>query len=275
MSEIMVFSHDYLDLIFFTTPVLWIISGLILLLSFGIGLLGMARENVFAIFAEGVIMLLAGNLQAVSRSILDSSTPKTKEDIADLHKVFRKILATYQPHAGDHTFDILQKELSCCGVVDHQDWTWERVPADLRQKGYFANPIYPSSCCPESPTSSETNYFEQHVCLSSALEEAGHARAGLQMHAVGCLPAFVDFIKEKTDFLLPFVLVSATLLILFSFLTIWYSFVLDQFLKQEAAFRDYCETYGTRQIKTKDSSEDLSSSSKNSENSIVKENSKS
>merc|ERR1712037_592254 len=59
MSEIMVFSHDYLDLIFFTTPVLWIISGLILLLSFGIGLLGMARENVFAIFAEGVMMLLA------------------------------------------------------------------------------------------------------------------------------------------------------------------------------------------------------------------------
>ena len=46
------------------------------------------------------------------------------------------------------------------------------------------------------------------MCL--ALEENGvaDARAGLQMHAVGCLPAFVDFIKEKTDFLLPFVLVS-------------------------------------------------------------------
>jgi len=43
------------------------------------------------------------------------------------------------------------------------------------------------------------------VCL--VLKE-GERRAGLKMHALGCLPAFVDFIKEKTDFLLPFVLVS-------------------------------------------------------------------
>ena len=121
-----------MDLIFFTTPVLWIVSGFILLISFGIGLLGMARENVFAIcrsrseqtseyfcellfcstisvfssflVAEGVIMLLGGILQAISRSILNSSTPKTKEDIGDLHKVFRNILATYQPQKGDHTF---------------------------------------------------------------------------------------------------------------------------------------------------------------------------
>jgi hypothetical protein len=49
-------------------------------------------------------MLLGGILQATSRSILDSSAPKTKEDIVDLHKVFRKILATYQPQKGDHTF---------------------------------------------------------------------------------------------------------------------------------------------------------------------------
>ena len=55
-------------------------------------------------------MLLGGILQAVSRSILDSSTPKTKEDISDLHKLFRMILATYQPQKGDHTFGKQQKK---------------------------------------------------------------------------------------------------------------------------------------------------------------------
>ena len=54
--------------------------------------------------AEGVILLFGGILQAVSRSILVKRTPETKEDIADLHKMFRKILATYQPRSTDHTF---------------------------------------------------------------------------------------------------------------------------------------------------------------------------
>ncbi|CAG5104373.1 Oidioi.mRNA.OKI2018_I69.chr1.g1221.t1.cds [Oikopleura dioica] len=133
-SEMIIFSHEYLDLIFFTTPILWIVSGFLLLISFGIGVLGMARENVVAIFAEGVVLLFAGVVQSVTRNILIKSAPETKEDIADLHKIFRKIMATYEPHSKIHTFDILQNELSCCGVVDHQDWTWERVPAELRQK---------------------------------------------------------------------------------------------------------------------------------------------
>ncbi|KAJ8681579.1 hypothetical protein QAD02_017371 [Eretmocerus hayati] len=159
---------NFVDIWLFAVPVLMIIIGIVVFVTSFCGCCGAVKESPCMIITFSVMLLLilvfevgAGLSGYVMRSNLSSM----------LEKCMNNTLVDYNKRDDyRRSWDIIQYDFQCCGVINPSDWT----------KAGFRDDTLPKSCCTELPTS-------RPVCDRNAIKS----------HTEGCKKQFQNTIEKN------------------------------------------------------------------------------
>lgn len=230
------FKYSFMSDIFYTVPVSCIIVGCLLLAAFGLCTYGVVEEKLPYIVIYSGILVICASIEFGACFLLSDFREMGVEAKVNIRTSFATLIEEYDPTTGVETLDILQPIFKCCGVKGHEDWTYERVPQRLIDLGYWANPLFPQSCCEYA----SDDYGEQ-FCVPGASD--------LQwMHPIGCEEAFSADLQLKSQLFVQFSNIASGVMVVSALVAGWLTFEIRKYRQTEKAFAVYCNQY-TKQSK--------------------------
>lgn len=225
------FKNAFMGDIFYTVPVSCIIVGCLLLAGFGISAYGVVEEQLIYIGVHCFILGVCATIHMVTVYFVTDYPEMERETQMRIRGTFDQLLEEYDPTTGVETLDILQPMLKCCGVNGHTDWTYERVPQRLVDLGYWANPLFPQSCC-EFLSGEPAEQF----CVPSTTPTQW-------MHPIGCFKAFTLHLQEVSALFITYAYWMTGYQIFCFLLSIYLIYEVYSYRKNERDFQIYCSNF--------------------------------
>lgn len=234
-TEWIEYSNGFMNDIFFTVPISCIVIGFLTIIAFSVGMIGIVKEQIPCLVIYSTLLSVC--------SLMEFGTCFMVQDFKEMNiygkiaidQSFSNLIEMYDPTTGVETLDILQPMLKCCGVKGYEDWSYEHIPQRLIDLGYWANPLYPHSCCEY-----DHDVFESQFCVASASNNH-------RIHPIGCRSAFIMDLQDKAAAYSEFVVAMGCLKILSLLIGIWLSIEIKMRKNHEEAFQIYCRTYSKQQ----------------------------
>lgn len=234
-TEWIEYSNGFMNDIFFTVPISCIVIGFLTIIAFSVGMIGIVKEQIPCLVIYSTLLSVC--------SLMEFGTCFMVQDFKEMNiygkiaidQSFSNLIEMYDPTTGVETLDILQPMLKCCGVKGYEDWSYEHIPQRLIDLGYWANPLYPHSCCEY-----DHDIFESQFCVASASKNH-------RIHPIGCRSAFIMDLQDKAAAYSEFVVAMGCLKILSLLIGIWLSIEIKMRKNHEEAFQIYCRTYSKQQ----------------------------
>lgn len=229
------FKYEFMSDIFYTVPVSCIIVGLLIFVAFGLCTFGVVQEKLPCIVIYAALLCICSTVEFGSSYLVKDFKEMGDGAKATIQTSFEWLIEEYDPTTGMETLDILQPMLKCCGVDGHEDWTYDRVPQRLIDLGYWANPLYPHSCC------EYTHERDEQFCVHD------RSLTDQWIHPIGCREAFTLDLQLKSAVFTNFAKLMGILQLVIAAISVWLAVEIKIHRVNEAAFQIYCKQNSKQQ----------------------------
>jgi len=172
--------REYLDFLgddFFNTPVFLIVVGCIVFFVAFFGCCGAIKENACMALTFAILLLIIFFME-IGAGI---AAYNLKADVSKiLEHNMEKGMTNYNQTGADgvtKTWDLLQREMKCCGTQEFRDWT---------NTTFSGKTNVPDSCCLSDITG----------CGGSILTQNDN-NAAMKIHTRGCFPTFTAHVTDN------------------------------------------------------------------------------
>lgn len=249
MGEIRSFREEFFSRIFFMLPLLWTLTGCLLVFSFILGAIGCLKESSVLILIQALLLICSSVVAFLFRHIFVTEIPKNNSDLVRAKGIFWHLFAKVENISDSESFENLQDILGCCGVDSFDDWSAQS--SNITSGGQSQYDL-PSTCCiqlspPEEFYESPAELF-CHSNLPTTLAEktATSEMEFLRIYDSGCYVAFRELLQTNGELLIPISTAAAAAFLILAFVAAWHGAELFLFHKQERDFKKYCEKHAPK-----------------------------
>ncbi|CBY07009.1 unnamed protein product [Oikopleura dioica] len=235
MGEIRSFREEFFSRIFFMLPLLWTLTGCLLVFSFIFGAIGCLKENSVLIFIQGMLLVGSSIIAFLFRHIFVTEIPKNNSDLVRAKGIFWHLFAKIENNNDRASFENLQDILGCCGVDSYDDWSAQSFNTNSTTSEQYD---LPSTCCIQLSPPEE--FFESpsellcHSSLPTTLAENTTSEMEfLRIYDSGCYVAFRELLQTNGELLIPISTAAAAAFLILAFVAAWHGAEVFFFHKQE------------------------------------------